>query len=67
MPMLNVFHKASDGIRHVWGSEVLYVLAEPGQEYRQNDLLDPMWNIFDFTPDGRGEFQPQLSDEKDTP
>ena len=67
MPMLNVFYKDANVIRHTWGSEVLYVPAEPGQEYRHNDLLNPMWNMFDLTPDGRGEFEPQLSYEKDTP
>ncbi len=67
MPMLNVFHKDANVIRHTWGSEVLYVPAGPGQEYRHNDLLNPMWNMFDLTPDGRGEFEPQLTYEKDTP
>lgn len=67
MPMLNVFHKDENVIRHTWGSEILYVPAEPAQEYRHNDLLDPLWNMLDLTPAGRGEFQPQLSYAKDTP
>jgi predicted dithiol-disulfide oxidoreductase (DUF899 family) len=33
---------------------------EPGQEYRHNDLLAPMWNMFDVTPEGRGDFHPKL-------
>ncbi|WP_041741734.1 DUF899 family protein [Collimonas fungivorans] len=62
MPMLNVFHRSSDGvIRHTWGSEMLYVPSEPGQDYRHNDMLDPMWNLFDVMPEGRGDFQPRLS------
>ena len=40
--------------------ELLYVPAEPGQEYRHNDLLDPLWNVLDLTPEGRGDFQPKL-------
>jgi predicted dithiol-disulfide oxidoreductase (DUF899 family) len=61
MPMLNVFHKHANVIRHRWGSEVLYAPAEPGQEYRHNDLLDPMWNMFDLTPEGRGaDWSPKL-------
>ena len=32
----------------------------PGQEYRHNDLLDPVWNMFDVTPEGRGDFHPKL-------
>jgi predicted dithiol-disulfide oxidoreductase (DUF899 family) len=61
MPMLNVFHRDGKTIRHFWGSEVLYVPPEPGQEYRHNDALDPLWNMLDLTPAGRGDFHPQLS------
>jgi predicted dithiol-disulfide oxidoreductase (DUF899 family) len=60
MPILNVFRRAPGGIRHFWGSELLYVPPEPGQEYRHNDLLDPVWNMFDLAPEGRGDFQPKL-------
>jgi predicted dithiol-disulfide oxidoreductase (DUF899 family) len=62
MPMLNVFRRDGGGaIRHFWGSEVLYVPPEAGQEYRHNDLLDPLWNMLDLTPEGRGNFHPQLN------
>jgi predicted dithiol-disulfide oxidoreductase (DUF899 family) len=61
MPMLNVFRRNGSAIRHFWGSELLYVPPEPGQEYRHNDLLDPVWNVFDVAPEGRGDFQPKLS------
>ena len=60
MPILNVFRRGRDGIRHFWGSELLYVPPERGQEYRHNDLLDPVWNMFDLAPEGRGDFQPKL-------
>jgi predicted dithiol-disulfide oxidoreductase (DUF899 family) len=60
MPMLNIFHKDGKVVRHRWGSELLYVPPEPGQEYRHNDLLDPLWNLLDLTPEGRGKFQPKL-------
>jgi predicted dithiol-disulfide oxidoreductase (DUF899 family) len=61
MPMLNLFRRDGKTIRHFWGSEVLYVPPEPGQEYRHNDALDPLWNTLDLTPEGRGNFHPQLS------
>jgi predicted dithiol-disulfide oxidoreductase (DUF899 family) len=61
MPMLNVFHRDGKAIRHFWGSEVLYVPPESGQEYRHNDALDPLWNMLDLTPAGRGDFHPKLS------
>jgi len=60
MPILNVFRRDGKTVRHFWGSELLYVPPEPGQEYRHNDLLDPMWNMFDVTPEGRGDFDPKL-------
>ena len=47
-------------ISHFWGSELLYVPPEPGQEYRHNDVLDALWNMLDLTPAGRGDFHPQL-------
>ena len=60
MPILNVFRRDGKTVRHFWGSELLYVPPEPGQEYRHNDLLDPVWNMFDVTPEGRGDFDPKL-------
>ena len=59
MPMLNVFHRDGSTVRHFWGSELLYVPTEPGQDYRHNDLLDPLWGFLDTTPDGRGDFEPK--------
>lgn len=65
MPIFNVFRREGRTIRHFWGTELLYVPAEPGQEYRHHDLLDPLWNLFDLTPEGRGDFEPEL--EYDAP
>jgi predicted dithiol-disulfide oxidoreductase (DUF899 family) len=61
MPILNVFRRNGGTIRHFWGSELLYVPPEPSQEYRHNDALDPLWNMLDLTPEGRGDFHAQLS------
>jgi predicted dithiol-disulfide oxidoreductase (DUF899 family) len=58
---VNVFRRDGKTIRHFWDSELLCVPPEPGQEYRHNDLLDPVWNMFDLLPEGRGDFQPKLS------
>jgi predicted dithiol-disulfide oxidoreductase (DUF899 family) len=61
MPMLNVFRREGGGaVRHFWGSELLYVPPEPGQDYRHNDLIDPLWNLLDNVPEGRGDFQVKL-------
>ena len=61
MPMLNVFQRHGKVIRHFWGSELLYMPPELGQEYRHNDALNSLWNMLDLTPEGRGDFHPQLS------
>jgi predicted dithiol-disulfide oxidoreductase (DUF899 family) len=53
-PMLNVFHRDGDTIRHFWGSELFYAPTEPGQETRHVGTLEPLWNLFDLTPEGRG-------------
>jgi predicted dithiol-disulfide oxidoreductase (DUF899 family) len=53
-PVLNVFHRDGDEIRHFWGSELFYEPPEPGQDPRQVGTLEPVWNIFDLTPHGRG-------------
>ena len=61
MPMLNVFRREGGVVRHFWGSEMLYVPPEPDQDYRHNDLIDPLWNLLDTTPEGRGQFEPKLA------
>jgi predicted dithiol-disulfide oxidoreductase (DUF899 family) len=55
MPVLNVFHRDGDTIRHSWSSELLYAPADPGQDYRHVGTLEPSWNMMDFTPEGRPE------------
>ncbi len=61
-PMLNVFHRDGDVIRHSWGSELLYAPTEPGQDPRHVNNLEPLWNVFDLTPEGRPtDWEEQLS------
>jgi predicted dithiol-disulfide oxidoreductase (DUF899 family) len=52
-PMLTVFHRDSDEIRHFWSSELLYAPSDPGQEPRHVGTLEPLWNLFDLIPEGR--------------
>ena len=62
LPMLNVFHRDGDTIRHFWGSELFFAPTEPGQEARHVGTLEPVWNLFDLTPEGRGaDWDEQLS------
>jgi predicted dithiol-disulfide oxidoreductase (DUF899 family) len=60
-PMMNVFVRRKDAIRHFWGSELLGAKAEPGQNNRHVDMLWPLWNALDLTPEGRGtDWYPKL-------
>jgi predicted dithiol-disulfide oxidoreductase (DUF899 family) len=60
-PMLNVFHRSGGTIRHFWGSELFYAPSEPGQDPRHVGMLEPNWNLFDLTPEGRPDWDEQLS------
>src|SRR6266511_1083110 len=61
-PMLNVFHRDGETIRHFWGSELFYAPTDPGQDPRHVGTLEPVWNLFDLTPEGRpGDWDEQLS------
>jgi predicted dithiol-disulfide oxidoreductase (DUF899 family) len=60
-PMLNVFHRDADAIRHFWASELFYAPMEPGQDPRHVGTLEPLWNLFDLTPEGRPDWDEQLA------
>lgn len=53
-PMLNVLHRGADTIRHFWGAELLHAPTEPNQDPRPVGTIEPLWNLFDLIPEGRG-------------
>jgi predicted dithiol-disulfide oxidoreductase (DUF899 family) len=62
MPILNVFHRDGETIRHFWASELMYAPADPGQDPRHVGSLEPVWNLFDLTREGRpSDWDEQLS------
>jgi predicted dithiol-disulfide oxidoreductase (DUF899 family) len=61
MPMLNAFHREGDVIRHFWGAELTYGPSDPGQDHRSVGTLEPLWNLFDLTREGRPDWDEQLS------
>jgi predicted dithiol-disulfide oxidoreductase (DUF899 family) len=62
MPMLNVFVKEGSRIRHCWGSELMFVPSDKGQDGRHVDFMWPLWNVLDTTPEGRGaDWRPKLN------
>ena len=54
IPILNVFVRDRDGIRHTWASELMFAPRESGIEARHVDSIWPIWNALDLTPEGRG-------------
>lgn len=62
MPMMNVFHRDRQVIRHFWGAELTYAPTDPGQDHHSVGTLEPLWNLFDLTPEGRpADWDEQLS------
>ena len=53
LPVLNVFCRDRETIRHFWSSELMYAPTDPGQDPRHVGTLEPVWNLFDLTPEGR--------------
>jgi predicted dithiol-disulfide oxidoreductase (DUF899 family) len=61
MPVMNVFVKRGK-VRHFYASELLHAKPEKGQDPRHNDLMWPLWNLLDLTPEGRGaDWYPKLA------
>jgi len=54
LPALNVFTRHGSAMHHTFCSELLFAPSDPGQEPRHVDMMWPLWNVFDFTPEGRG-------------
>ena len=62
IPSLNVFVRRDGKIRHAYNTELLFGPKDPGMDHRHVDMIWPLWNLFDFTPDGRGaNWYPKLS------
>ncbi len=61
-PILNVFARRGEAIHHVYATELMFAPTEKGQHSRHVDLIWPLWNILDYTPEGRGkDWHPKLS------
>jgi predicted dithiol-disulfide oxidoreductase (DUF899 family) len=61
LPSLNIFVRRDGKIHHSYHTELLFAPSEPGQDGRHVDMIWPLWNLFDFTPEGRGkDWYPKL-------
>ena len=62
IPALNVFVRSGERIHHFYNAELLYAPHPEGQDPRHVDLIWPLWNLFDLTPEGRGtDWYPRLA------
>lgn len=60
LPNCNVFRKTPEGVFHFYSSEILFSPVDGHP--RHVDLMWPLWNFLDLTPDGRGtDWMPRLS------
>jgi len=59
---INVFTRRDGIIRHFWAGEMGFNSADPGQDPRGAPDVQPMWTIFDMTPEGRDpDWYPKLA------
>ena len=62
LPVMSVFVRRDGKIYHSYSTELLYAPPEPGQNQRHIDMMWPLWNLLDLTPEGRGtDWYPRLS------
>jgi len=52
-PLLNVFTRDGEEIRHSWATELMFAARDPGEDPRHVDSIWPIWNVLDMTPEGR--------------
>ncbi|WP_380876269.1 hypothetical protein ACFB49_08000 [Sphingomonas sp. DBB INV C78] len=61
-PAFTVYRRDGDTIRLFYAGEMPAAAADPGQDPRGPIDIAPLWNILDFTPEGRGtDWYPKLS------
>jgi predicted dithiol-disulfide oxidoreductase (DUF899 family) len=54
LPMLNVFTRRKGKIHHTYATELQFLAPDKGQNQRHIDMMWPLWNLLDLTPEGRG-------------
>jgi predicted dithiol-disulfide oxidoreductase (DUF899 family) len=50
-----VCHRERSAIRHFWSSELIFAPTDGDQDPRRVGTIEPLWNLFDLTREGRGE------------
>jgi predicted dithiol-disulfide oxidoreductase (DUF899 family) len=63
--VIHTFVKRAGQVHHFYSSELAFVPSDSGQNQRHIDLMWPLWNVLDLTPEGRGaDWLPQLTYSK---
>jgi predicted dithiol-disulfide oxidoreductase (DUF899 family) len=60
LPMMNVFVRRNGRVYHSYATELHFIPPDKGQNQRHIDMMWPLWNMLDLTPEGRGDFFPSL-------
>ena len=68
LPMLNVFVRRKGKIYHSYATELQFMPPDKGQNQRHIDMMWPLWNLLDLTPEGRGaDWFPSLTYPAESP
>jgi predicted dithiol-disulfide oxidoreductase (DUF899 family) len=61
VPGFSVFSRRNGTVRHFYSGEMSAAMADPGQDPRGAPDPDPLWQMLDLTPQGRGtDWYPKL-------
>jgi predicted dithiol-disulfide oxidoreductase (DUF899 family) len=61
VPIMTVFRRDADGtMRLHWASELVHETPDPGQDMRHLGTVEPLWTLFDLTPEGRPDADEQM-------
>jgi predicted dithiol-disulfide oxidoreductase (DUF899 family) len=62
LPVMTVFVRRDGAIRHFYSTEMLWAQSDLNEDSRHVDMMWPLWNMLDLTPEGRGSgWGPKLS------
>jgi predicted dithiol-disulfide oxidoreductase (DUF899 family) len=61
MPGFSVFTRQNGIVRHFYSPEMSFDMSDPGQDSRGAPDMDLLWQMLDYTPEGRGaDWYPKL-------
>ena len=62
LPVLSLFVRRDGKIYHSYSTELVFAPPEPRQNQRHIDMMWPLWDLLDLTPEGRGaNWYPRLT------